>query len=78
MKSSVKINKLTKKFKNKIVLRNISIELPKTGIFGILGKFCNFGTPWGGECCAPTPDASVGAAEVTLSGQLQFWGQLVR
>ena len=38
MKSSVKINKLTKKFKNKIVLRNISIELPKTGIFGILGK----------------------------------------
>ena len=38
MKSSIKIENLSKSFNGKKILKEISLELPEDGIFGILGK----------------------------------------
>ena len=38
MKTSIKIENLSKSFNGKKILKEINLELPKDGIFGILGK----------------------------------------
>ena len=38
MKTSIKIENLSKSFNGKRILKQINLELPKDGIFGILGK----------------------------------------
>ena len=38
MKTSIKIKNLSKSFNGKKILKEINLELPKDGIFGILGK----------------------------------------
>ena len=38
METSIKIDNLSKSFNGKEILKEINLELPKDGIFGILGK----------------------------------------
>ena len=38
MKTSIKIENLSKSFNGKNILKEINLELPEEGIFGILGK----------------------------------------